>query len=92
MSAQRTAVPFGYPEVIDSQGVHLASKTRRPPDGRFEAVAAIFAWGRRGLTLYAVAETRRRSQREAEMAAASQSALRTALSEGRVSYTARGAS
>ena len=81
---------FGYPETNRERGVSIASKTHRLPDGKFEAVAAIFAWGKRGLTVFAVASSRRRALREAVAAIESQRLLDSALADGRVSLSCAG--
>lgn len=78
---------FGFPATSDSRGVYLAEKTHRLPDGRFEACAAIFAWGQRGLTVYAVSASRSRAALNARLATDTQSAYRHMLADGRVSLS-----
>lgn len=79
---------FSLPDQIDYQAASVISKTHRLPDGRFEAVAGIFFLGKRGLTVYAVAPTRYRALKEAEIATETRGKLERALADGRVSYTA----
>jgi hypothetical protein len=84
MNAQQ----WGFPETIRSQAAQLSSKTRRLPDGRFEAAAAIFFMGQRGMTVYAVASSRYRAEKEVTRATETQSNYSAALAAGRISLQA----
>ena len=56
---------FTLPERKDYRPLHAASKTRKLPDGRFEAVAAFWFGGVRQNMKTAVASSRCRAEREA---------------------------
>jgi hypothetical protein len=57
---------FTYPEVSTYTAAHVASKTRKLPDGTFEAVAALWAPGGMRCNLkYAVAPTRHAAEKAA---------------------------
>ena len=77
------AKSFAYPDTIPVQNAQLASKTRKLPDGQFEAVAALFFMGRRGLTVYATGATRNQAAKLAIGATETQSKLTAALATGR---------
>jgi hypothetical protein len=81
------AKTFGFPETVSYQYAAMVSKTRKLSNGKFEAVASIFFMGRRGLTVYAVADSRYKASREADRATESSSYLREAIASGRVSYS-----
>lgn len=49
---------FQYPETVDYRAAYVAVKTRRLPNGRFEAVAALFFDGRR-VSQFRAIESRR---------------------------------
>lgn len=83
-AAKHTPEPFGYPETVVAQNCYTASKTRKLADGRFEAVAAIFFMGKRGMTVYAVSSSRYLALKEANRAIKSQSNYRSALADGRI--------
>lgn len=56
---------FGYPETNNTRAASVASKTRRLPNGRYEAVAALFFEGRRLSQFHTTAENRHAAQKEA---------------------------
>jgi len=56
---------FTYPETSACGALHAASKTRKLPDGRFEAVAAFWYMGQRQNMKTATAETRGKAERAA---------------------------
>jgi len=60
-----TIADFTYPETKEYRALHAASKTRKLPDGRFEAVAAFWFMGVRQNLKTAIAETRHKAERAA---------------------------
>lgn len=57
---------FGYPETIKYRAGCIVSKSRKLPDGQFEAVAAFFFEGKRMNQKFAVAASRHKAIRDAE--------------------------
>jgi len=58
---------FGYPETNKTRCASIVSKTRKLPDGTFEAVAAFFFGGIRKNQKTAIANTRHAAIKAAEV-------------------------
>ena len=82
------AKPFTFPDTIASPAAQRSSMTRRLPCGQFEAAAALYFMGRRGLTVYATGSTRGQALGLANRATETSSNLRAALATGKARVVA----
>lgn len=78
--------PFEYPETCDYQAAHAVWKTRKLPDGRFEACGALYFMGKRCTQLYAVGMTRGRVINYIDRALESNHERIALMTHGLVSY------